>query len=163
MLEAGAGEAECRGLSGDGGLGQGSRGQGAQQIGQRHLADMEGLVDQGGAFAQQAGTDCFRLELHLGRTLGVTRGGDVALEAFTQTQFLRLGHVQFGERRRLQRPVAGGITEGQTQVDENTALRRLDPTIALAAHTDRHFGWVATRTTHQLHTPLCQLGGLAGE
>ena len=94
MLESRAGEAQRGGLAGDGAVRLGGGSERTQQVGQRRFAGAEGLVDQGGALAQQPRAGGLGVDLQCGRTLCVARRCDVAVQALAQPLFLRLRDVQ---------------------------------------------------------------------
>ena len=75
LLQARLRQLELRLLALGGGIGLGGGGQGAQQLGQRGFAGTEGLVDVGGALAQQAGALALQAGLGLG-TLQLRLGLD---------------------------------------------------------------------------------------
>jgi hypothetical protein len=163
LLESGAGQAERGGLAGDRAVGLCRGRERAQQIGQRGFAGTERLVDQGRAFSQQAGPGGFSIQLSLGRAQRVARGCGIAVQAFTQTLLLRLGHVQFGQRSRYQRPISVVGAEGQAQADDHAALGGLPPAPNVLTHPHGQLGRVATRVAHQVRALACQRRRLAGE
>ena len=142
-METGAGQAQRGGLARGRAVGLRRRGQRAQQVRQRRLAGTEGLVDQRGTFAQQAGARGLGFELRFGRAQGIARGRDVTVQALAQPLLVGLCHVQLAERSGFQRPVAVVGTEGQAQPDGQAALCRFGPAPDVLSQAHAQLGRVA--------------------